>query len=164
MRTTCDPDQRQQTLWMRGLDMLLAPPHDMKFITAILLVLVSGMAFAQSPSPATSREIKQLFVALESSRCEFNRNGSWYDARAATEHLQRKYDYLLKKGLVTSTESFIDLAATRSSLSGKQYLVRCGNAQPIPSQLWFTSRLEEWRGQPGSVEGPVKPTPSRGAD
>ncbi len=125
----------------------------MKFTTAILLLLVTGIAFAQSPAPATSREISQLFAALESSRCEFNRNGTWYNAQAATEHLQRKYDYLLKKNLVTSAESFIDLAATKSSLSGKPYLVRCGNAQPVPSKSWFTGRLEELRGRPAGAGG-----------
>jgi hypothetical protein len=135
----------------------------MKFMVAIFLLLASGIAFAQSPLPATIREINQLFVALENSKCEFNRNGSWYNAQKATEHLRRKYDYLLQKGLVTSTESFIDLAATKSSLSGKPYLVRCGNAQPIPSKSWFTGKLKELRARPAGANNSFKPTPLRGA-
>ncbi len=138
--------------------------HNMKFATAMFLLLVLGTAFAQNASPAASREINQLFAALENSRCEFNRNGTWHNAHAATEHLQRKYDYLLKKDLVTSAESFIDLAATRSSLSGKPYLVRCGNAQPVPSKSWFTSRLEELRGRPAGADNSFKPTPPGGAE
>ncbi len=122
----------------------------MKFGIAILL-LVSGAAFAQNPLPATSREIGQLFAALESSRCEFHRNGSWHSAQKASEHLHRKYDYLLEKGLVTSTESFIELAATKSSMTGKPYLVRCGNAQPVPSMSWFTSKLKELRARPADA-------------
>ena len=135
----------------------------MKFIAAILLFLVSDIAFAQSPSPATSHEINQLFAALENSKCEFNRNGSWYSAQKATEHLHRKYDHLLQKGLVTSTESFIDLAATKSSLSGKPYLVRCSNMQPVPSKSWFTNKLKELRARPAGANNSFKPTPLRGA-
>ena len=96
------------------------------------LLIVSRLALAESPSPATNREIDQLFAALQGSGCEFSRNGSWYDAQKATEHLHRKYDYLLKKGLVTTTESFIERAASESSLSGKPYHVRCGGAQSVP--------------------------------
>jgi hypothetical protein len=136
----------------------------MRFTTAILLLLVMGIAFAQSPAPAASREINQLFAALENSRCEFNRNGTWHNAQAATKHLQRKYDYLLEKNLVTSAESFIDLAATKSSLSGRPYLVRCGNVQPVPSKSWFTGQLEELRGRPAGADNSFKPTPPGGAE
>ena len=116
----------------------------MKTLIATFL-MVSGLAFAEGPSPATSHEIDQLFAALKSSGCEFSRNGSWYDAPKATEHLHRKYDYLLKKGLVTTTESFIERAATESSVSGKPYLVRCGGAQPVPSRSWFDDKLKDLR-------------------
>jgi len=116
----------------------------MKTLITILL-LASGLALADTPSPATSHEIDQLFAALKSSGCEFSRNGSWYDAQKATEHLHRKYDYLLKKGLVTTTESFIERAATESSVSGKPYLVRCGGAQPVPSRSWFDDKLKDLR-------------------
>ncbi len=36
----------------------------------------------------------------------FQRNGSWYDGGDARAHLQRKYDYLLKKDMVDSAEQF----------------------------------------------------------
>ncbi len=48
----------------------------------------------------------------------FQRNGSWYDGSDARAHLQRKYDYLLKKGMVDSAEQFIERAASQSSMSG----------------------------------------------
>ncbi len=117
----------------------------MKTLAFLSLLIASGLAAAQSPSPATSREIEQLFSALGNSKCEFSRNDAWYDAAKATEHLRRKYDYLRRKGLVTSAESFIDLAATRSSMSGKPYLVRCDNAAPIASKAWFAGKLKALR-------------------
>ena len=43
------------------------------------------------------REIAALIAGLGSSGCEFQRNGSWHDAVAARDHLQRKYDYMRKR-------------------------------------------------------------------
>ena len=117
----------------------------MKIAALILSLLISGSAAGQAPSPATTKEIGQLFAALKSSGCQFNRNGSWHNADKAAAHLQRKYDYLLKKDLVSSTESFIELAATQSSMSGKAYQVRCGKSAPVPSKSWFSAKLREMR-------------------
>ncbi|GAE51169.1 hypothetical protein XPR_3288 [Xanthomonas arboricola pv. pruni MAFF 301420] len=111
----------------------------------LIALLLSSSASAQGVSPATTREVGQLFKVLAQSNCEFSRNGSWYAAPKASEHLQRKYEYLQKKGLVTSTESFIELAATKSSMSGTPYQVRCGNTAPVSSQSWFTGKLRELR-------------------
>ena len=118
----------------------------MKNAFIAVALLIASAASAQAPSSATKNEVGQLFAALRQSNCEFSRNGSWYDAQKASDHLQRKYDYLLKKGLVTSTESFIELAATKSSMSGKPYQVRCGKTPPVSSHSWFTSKLNAIRG------------------
>jgi hypothetical protein len=134
----------------------------MKTLALFLLLIVPGTAAAQNPSPVAAREITQLFSALQSSKCEFFRNNTWYNADKATEHLHRKYDYLLKKGLVTTAESFIDLAATKSSMSDKPYLVRCGKMQPVPSKSWFTGKLKELRARPVDANNSFKPTPLRG--
>ena len=117
----------------------------MKIKALGLLLVFAGSVIAQTPSAKTTQEVGQLFAALKQSNCEFSRNGSWYNAEKASDHLQRKYDYLLKKRLVTTTESFIDLAATKSSISGKPYQVRCGKTAPISSNSWFKSQLNTVR-------------------
>ena len=118
----------------------------MKPLLLSLLLCASGVAAAQqAPSAQTGREVEQLFVALKQSGCTFYRNGSWHEADEAGAHLRRKYDYLLKKGHVASTEAFIDLAASKSSMSGKPYLVKCGSAAPMQSKLWFNGKLRELR-------------------
>ncbi|WP_167285072.1 YfeK family protein [Marilutibacter alkalisoli] len=136
----------------------------MRSILLLLLAFLSGIAAAQqSPPPIVSREIEQLFVALSQSDCQFYRNGSWHEAAEATAHLRRKYAYLLRKGLVSSAEAFIDRAASKSSTSGKPYLVRCGNATSIQSQEWFTGKLRELRTRRTGASSSFKPTLLRGA-
>lgn len=141
-----------QLFWYRSSMAVVKPlpcatirSMNVKSCLAVFLLGACASLSAQGVSPATTREVDQLFKVLAQSNCEFSRNGSWYAAPKASEHLQRKYDYLQKKGLVTSTESFIELAATKSSMSGTPYQVRCGNAAPVSSQSWFTGKLRELR-------------------
>lgn len=110
----------------------------------MMLAVVSCTAWA-APTESAAAEIDHLFAYLGSSGCTFNRNGTWYSAAQAVEHLHGKYDYLLRKGLVTTAESFVDQAASRSSMSGKPYLVRCGSAKPIESGPWFHAELTRYR-------------------
>ncbi|MDQ8038207.1 MAG: DUF5329 domain-containing protein [Pedobacter sp.] len=117
----------------------------MKTLTALALTLASSLALASTPSASTQQEINHLFAYLKNSGCSFNRNGTWYEAGKAADHLQQKYDYLLKKKLVDSSEDFIARAATESSMSSKPYSVRCGNAAAVASGPWFRAELERYR-------------------
>ncbi|HIV70099.1 MAG TPA: DUF5329 domain-containing protein [Candidatus Aquabacterium excrementipullorum] len=100
---------------------------------------------AAEPSEATRREVAHLFRHLEQSGCQFQRNGTWYDAHQAVGHLQQKYDYLLKKGLAPTTEAFIERAGSQSSMSGKAYEVRCGQSVPVHSADWLRIELARYR-------------------
>lgn len=115
--------------------------------TAVLLVLFQQAAVALSVAAdlVVEGEIAHLMAFLEQSDCEFNRNGTWYNAAKAVAHIQQKYRYLDKRGLVTSTESFIDRAASKSSMSGKPYLVRCAGGETVESSSWFLSELAKLR-------------------
>lgn len=119
----------------------------MKFIIAAFVALGSTGSIAGELSTGAEKEIAALFSTLENSGCRFQRNGSWHAARQAAEHLRMKYDYLLDKNLLGTTESFIERAASKSSMSGKPYLVRCGNAAPVESRSWFMTELARLRKQ-----------------
>ncbi len=117
----------------------------LRALLAVLLVFLPVQAVWARPSAAEAEEIEHLIGYLTSSDCTFNRNGTWYAAQHAAQHLRDKYDYLLKRDLVTTAESFIERAASRSSLSGKPYLVRCGSAAPLQSETWFRTELKRFR-------------------
>lgn len=111
----------------------------------LLLFLLPGLSFAGEPAPAARQEITHLIAHLKDSGCQFNRNGSWYSANEAVAHLNKKYDYLLAKGLVATAEDFIARAASESSISGKPYQVRCGTNAPVESGQWLRSALARYR-------------------
>jgi Family of unknown function (DUF5329) len=117
-------------------------------IAALLLMPLCALA---APAQKTQSEIGLLMDALAASDCKFQRNGSWHDAREARKHLQRKYDYLLKKDQVGDTEQFIDRAASRSSISGRAYRVKCAGREQ-DAATWFGERLRQLR-QPSEAAG-----------
>lgn len=119
--------------------------HPSLFIAACLLLLAAPATRA-APSPQAEREIGQLMDALSASSCEFQRNGTWHGREEARKHLQRKYDYLRKRGLADTAELFIERAASRSSISGRAYQVRCPGQPVQPAATWFRQRLDALRG------------------
>lgn len=110
----------------------------------ILILLTMSSALAEPPA-STKLEIDYLFSQLKTSGCEFNRNGTWYSAAEASAHLNKKYDYLKKKNSISTTENFIDNAATKSSMSGEPYFVRCKDAPRVESAIWFNDALKKFR-------------------
>ncbi len=111
----------------------------------LLAWLLATAAIAAPLVPAVQTEIDGLLGRLETSGCEFNRNGTWYAAPEVKPHLLRKLKYLEDRDLVQTTEQFIELAASGSSMSGQPYLVRCGGAASIPSGQWLRSQLQDMR-------------------
>ncbi len=114
------------------------------------LVLVTALwawsAGHADPAPAVARgEIDALLKKLQAPTCQFLRNGSWYSGADAQTHLIRKLEYLEGKSLVKTADDFILLGASTSSSSGKPYMVRCGEAAPVESQVWLQEQLKVLR-------------------
>jgi hypothetical protein len=98
-----------------------------------------------APPPAAQVEISYLLSVVANSGCEFFRNGSWYDGKSAAAHLRGKYQVLLAKGLIGSSADFIDRAATRSSVSGREYAIKCEGNAAVSSHAWLTELLAHYR-------------------
>lgn len=112
-------------------------------LTAMLAAATPVIA---APDAVAKAEIAALMATLDAT-CRFQRNGQWHDAAEARQHLQRKYDWLLKRGLADSAEQFIERAASRSSLSGKPYRVSCPGRPEQDAGSWFRARLGQLRGE-----------------
>ncbi len=134
------------------------------FLMILCSLLLAAPAHAGTPDATARQEISALMDALPASGCRFQRNGQWYGATEARAHLQRKYDYLLKKRLVDSAEQFIDRAASQSSLSGRAYQVQCPGQSPMPAADWFGGQLKALRRPAGSVRlSPAYPSTQYGS-
>jgi hypothetical protein len=114
---------------------------------ALALALAAAPARAtETPAPVRT-EIEALLDRLALSGCRFQRNGTWHEAAEARSHLLRKLAVIERRGTLGSTEQFIDLAATRSSVSGRPYAVACANASANEaSDTWLRRQLTALRG------------------
>jgi hypothetical protein len=89
-----------------------------RLLLSLLTCCVAIAATAAPLSPVARAEIDGLLVRLVASGCEFNRNGVWYTAAEAKSHLSQKLKYFEDRGMVQTTEQFIEMAASSSSMSG----------------------------------------------
>ncbi|MBD3671137.1 MAG: DUF5329 domain-containing protein [Gammaproteobacteria bacterium] len=91
------------------------------------------------------REVDYLLEYVAQTDCTIIRNGTRHDADEAVSHIQQKYEYFRDR--IDSTESFIEYAASRSTLSGRDYQVDCpGQAIQTTSQ-WLRDALSAYRAQ-----------------
>jgi hypothetical protein len=120
-----------------------------RYAGAMLLAAAAQGAALAAPDARAQAEIAHLLDYVATPGCQFNRNGSWHEGTEARSHLKKKYDYLLKRDLVTNAESFIVGAATESSMSGKPYLVKCGAGQPVASAVYMKEELARFRARAG---------------
>ena len=108
---------------------------------ALLLIPV-----ARADTPVTMpMEVDFLLGFVGRSGCDFNSNGTWYDSAAAQAHLRSNYRYLVTIGRLSTTEDFIDRAATTSSFSGIDYAVRCDGGPILTSGQWLSDELAIFR-------------------
>jgi hypothetical protein len=113
-----------------------------------LTVGACGSAQAASPAVAAPREIAHSLDYIRNSGCRFFRNGSWYEAARAAQHLQSKYEYLLKRGEIGTAEDFVLKAGSHSSLTSRPYRVSCADRPELTTEQWLTEELARYRSTP----------------
>ena len=118
-------------------------------ITGYVLGSLSLLAMLALPAEAVSTAdeplgptINHLLKYVEDSHCVFMRNGTEYNSEAAAQHLKAKYEYFTYK--LKTPEDFIEVAGTKSMVSGKPYWVRC-DGHVMPSAEWLTKELSNYR-------------------
>ncbi|MFT5591792.1 MAG: hypothetical protein ACI8SR_000147 [Oceanicoccus sp.] len=108
-------------------------------IALSFLGLICNMQWAS----ANTQEINHLLSFVESTQCKYERNGTLHSGVDAVAHIKKKYDYF--KDDIKTTEDFIELSATKSTMSGKVYNVHCPNEKAITAKQWLLNELASFR-------------------
>jgi hypothetical protein len=119
-------------------------------LLGLLFGLVLPPVAQPAPTATALAEIDYLLAYVGTSGCEFYRNGTWYEPLKAQDHLRYKYEWLMTHGQIESTEDFIEKAATKSSLSGRTYKLRCGTGSEQATGQWFRQLLARYRARSSS--------------
>jgi len=120
-----------------------------EFSFIVLLLIASSATWADEQAVAV--EVGYLIDTVAESGCNFVRNGKEHTASEAADHLQMK----ARKGkrYYDTAEEFIDRIASKSSWSGKPYLIQCADRPAVEAGNWFTRALAEYRtSTPGTDE------------
>ncbi len=120
----------------------------MRTIRYLLLIGLITTSFllpprASSKSDSLEKTVDHLLQYVKESGCTFIRNNKEHDSRFAAEHIRKKYDYFKNK--ISTPEEFIKLCATKSLVSGKPYVVRCGENNKMSSADWLRAELHRYR-------------------
>lgn len=111
------------------------------FLIAAILSIATSATWAGEPTAAG--EIEYLINAVSESGCTFVRNGKDHTAAKAADHLQMKATK--GKRYYVTTEEFIERIASKSSWSGKPYLIQCDGKPAETAGSWFTRALATLR-------------------
>lgn len=104
-----------------------------------LLFLFAGNCSAFNPQDA---EIQHLIEFIGRTDCTFIRNGKEYDGLKARDHISGKYNRA--KRWIKTAEDFISKIASRSSFSGRNYLIRC-HGEEQDCEKWLLDELKTYR-------------------
>ena len=141
-QTACFPtysDERHRPASFLAAMRRLQPALAVVAATAVLMLAPSALALS------ASEEIEHLLKIIAGSSCTFIRNDVEYSGAEAAAHVRDKYEHF--KGDIESAEDFIALAASKSMLSGRPYLVRCAGEPVQPAAQWLSDALAAFRAQ-----------------
>jgi Family of unknown function (DUF5329) len=109
----------------------------------VALVLLSMSAEQMFAAESLDESINYLLDYVGKSDATFIRNGQTHTPQEAVNHIKAKYEHF--KSEIKTPEDFIRLAASKSLLTGKPYLVRTPNGKEMRLDIWLTDALKEYR-------------------
>ena len=112
-------------------------------VRLLVCAVVSAATAAAAPAELSETEkIEALIKAVEGLKdATFVRNDVEYDAKDAAAHMRRKWE--AGKDRIKTARDFIALAASKSSTSGKPYLIRFKDGKELESAKFLTEKLGE---------------------
>lgn len=109
----------------------------------LTLSIVFGVALhAESKQLTENQKIEMLIKRVaELKDAKFIRNGKAHDAKAAADHLRKKWDYAKKE--VKTARDFIEKIATKTYTTGQPYLIRFADGREVKAGDYLSERLKE---------------------
>lgn len=112
-------------------------------LASIFVFACTSTAAAEPVSQSESAAaIEYLLDSVAASDLQFMRNGKAHTGAKAAEHMRRKYEHFNDR--IQSADDFIDLAATKSIMSGNKYTVRTADGE-IATADWLRAVLADYR-------------------
>ena len=120
-------------------------------LCALYISLGLGNAVAAADEETLGKTIEFLLERVAKADAVFIRNGQSHSATEAAAHMRAKGEHL--KVQIKRPEDFIRLAASKSMVTGKPYLIRVKGQKEERVDEWLTAILKErrQRARPGAT-------------
>ena len=124
----------------------------MRTVLLFFLALASFSFLQAADLPAGEKaKIDGLITHVQTLKnASFIRNGKEYDSASAAKFLRGKWE--ANEGKIRSASDFIEQVATKSSTTGKPYLIRFKDGAEVPCGKYLTDQLRK-----GDGAAPAKP-------
>ena len=106
--------------------------------------LLPKLALA-APDASTAAAIEYLIESVSQSDMVFVRNFSRHDAQRAAKHIRDKYEHFVDE--IDSPEKFIELCASESLMTGRDYRVILPGGEEHLARDWMQGLLAKYRAQ-----------------
>ena len=107
---------------------------------ALISLLFCGSPLVSAIDGNVEKSVETLLDRIAKSNAVFIRNGSDHTGPEASKHLKAKFEHFRKE--ILTAEDFIRLAATKSMISGKPYLVKFQDGKTMPLADWLAQQLK----------------------
>jgi len=109
----------------------------------LLFLLLVGSPRRSFAEDSLEQTIDYLIGYVAKSEATFIRNGTPHPAAEAVDHIKAKYAHF--KSEIKTPEDFIRLAASKSLVTGRPYLVKLKDGRQMQVQEWLEAALKEHR-------------------
>ena len=113
-----------------------------KILVAAFVILAIFSVTVSARDNIEKKKIEFLLSSIENLKgAKFIRNGTEHDGKEAAAHLRMK----LQNALVVQTaDDFIRLCASKSSFTGKPYMIRLSDGKTMKSEEYFREILKKY--------------------
>ncbi len=125
------------------LDAQTRRPWLIPFLFLLLAGLTLSAPVHATPNAKDKVTIEYLIHYISDSDMVFVRNFGKYKAERAASHIRKKYDHFL--GDIDSPEVFIELCASKSLITGREYNVIDPQGNTFKTRDWLLDALNRYR-------------------
>jgi hypothetical protein len=109
---------------------------------ALVATMAIGTRVSAQAKLSETQKIEALIQSVQQLKgAQFYRNGSYYDAVKAADHLRMKWGKAGSR--VKTAQDFIEVVGTKSYLSGEEYHIKLSAGRKVATKAFFTQRLKE---------------------
>jgi hypothetical protein len=139
--TFAGQDRVAHTLNLQTVSPCLA--YRLMLLVLVVLLTTASASAEEQQGEDLDEVIQHLIRYIKESDATFERNISRHDSLAAAAHIEKKYQHFRDE--IDTPEKFIELCATASLVTGKQYLIIDGQGREVPAGEWLHTELVRYR-------------------